>query len=58
MSTSTAQAAELQERTTIKVALERNPYDVIIGRSMVGAIGAALADLPIRWHQDSCGQQS
>lgn len=30
------------------MSLERNPYDVIIGRSMVGAIGAALADLPIR----------
>ena len=45
---STAQAADLQERTRITVSLERNPYDVIIGRSMVGAIGAALADLPIR----------
>ena len=45
---STVQAADLQERTTITVSLERNPYDVIIGRSMVGDIGAALADLPIR----------
>ena len=45
---STVQAADLQERTTITVSLERNPYDVIIGRSMVGEIGAALADLPIR----------
>lgn len=45
---STAQAADLQERTRITVSLERNPYDVIIGCSMVGAIGAALADLPIR----------
>ena len=45
---STVQAADLQERTTITVSLERNPYDVIIGRSMVGEIGVALADLPIR----------
>ena len=45
---STVQAADLQERTTITVSLERNPYDVIIGRSMVGEIGAALADLTIR----------
>ena len=45
---STVQAADLQERTTITVSLERNPYDVIIGRSMVKDIGSALADLPIR----------
>ena len=45
---STVQAADLQERTTITVSLERNPYDVIIGRSMVKEIGSALADLPIR----------
>ena len=45
---STVQAVDLQERTTITVSLERNPYDVIIGRSMVREIGAALADLPIR----------
>ena len=45
---STVQAADLQERTTITVSLERNPYDVIIGRSMVKKIGSALADLPIR----------
>ena len=45
---STVQAADLQERTTITVSLERNPYDVIIGRSMVEEIGSALADLPIR----------
>tara|TARA_B100001059_G_scaffold213406_1_gene229225 strand:+ start:1334 stop:2461 length:1128 start_codon:yes stop_codon:yes gene_type:complete len=45
---STAQVADLQERTRITVSLERNPYDVIIGRSMVGEIGAALAELPIR----------
>ncbi|WP_114992800.1 3-dehydroquinate synthase [Synechococcus sp. UW179A] len=45
---STAQAADLQEHTRITVSLEHNPYDVIIGCSMVGAIGAALADLPIR----------
>ena len=45
---STVQAADLQERTTITVSLERNPYDVIIGRSMVAEIGSALADLPIR----------
>jgi len=48
MSTRTAQAAELQERTRITVALESNPYDVIIGSSMVGAIGTALHDLSIR----------
>ncbi len=45
---STAQVADLHERTRITVSLERNPYDVIIGRSMVGEIGDALADLPIR----------
>ena len=45
---STVQAADLQERTTITVSLERNPYDVIIGRSMVKEIGSALADLPLR----------
>ena len=45
---STVQAADLQERTTITVSLERNPYDVIIGRSMVKDIGSALAVLPIR----------
>ena len=45
---STVQAADLQERTTITVSLERNPYDVIIGRSMVEDIGSTLADLPIR----------
>ena len=48
MSTSTAQPADLQERTRITVSLERNPYDVIIGRSMVSSIGAALAELSIR----------
>ena len=48
MSTRTAQAAELKERTRITVALESNPYDVIIGSSMVGAIGTALNDLSIR----------
>ena len=45
---STAQVADLHERTRITVSLERNPYDVIIGRSMVGEVGDALADLPIR----------
>ena len=48
MSTRTAQAAELKERTKITVCLERNPYDVIIGSSMVGSIGSALAELSIR----------
>ena len=48
MSMSTAKAAALQTCTRITVSLERNPYDVIIGRSMVGSIGTALADLQIR----------
>ena len=48
MSTSTAQAADLQERTTIHVPLEHNAYDVIIGRSMVRSVGAALAALSVR----------
>ena len=44
----TAEGMALQERTRINVPLERNPYEVVIGEGMVGAIGESLAAMDIR----------
>ena len=44
----TAEGMALQERTRINVPLERNPYEVVIGEGMVGAIGQSLAAMDIR----------
>ncbi|QNI73562.1 3-dehydroquinate synthase [Synechococcus sp. NOUM97013] len=44
----TAEGMALQERTRINVPLERNPYEVVIGEGMVGAIGETLSAMDVR----------